>query len=275
VPSVYINYWGPEWITGFTAGGIPSSAAQTYVNTFFGGIGGRAWANSLTQYCRGVASGTVTCPSTAAAVTNPANQLAGVWADSTVVPALPSGTDIQMAAIRLEQHFGYNPNATYFVLTPSGKSESGFGTSWCAWHSAANVIVSTTGQHNKSTSKYGEIAYSYVPYQPDAGFSCGMNFVNKCAASHKITICLQGPLGQGYFDGFSMVAGHEYAEAITDPVPMQGWGDMYGLENADKCAWNPLSGNITIGGNYFAVQPLWSNAMNSGAGGCAMSGIAG
>jgi hypothetical protein len=179
------------------------------------------------------------------------------------------------ATIRLEQHFGYNPIATYFVLTPNGKSESGFGTSWCAWHSAANVIVSTTGQHNKSTSQYGEIAYSYVPYQPDAGLSCGMNFVNQCAASHKITNCLQGPLGRGYFDGFSMVAGHEYADAITDPVPMQGWGDIYGLENADKCAWNPLSGNITIGGNYFAVQPLWSNAMNSGAGGCAMSGIAG
>jgi hypothetical protein len=178
-------------------------------------------------------------------------------------------------AIRLEQHFGYSANATYFVFSPSGKSELGFGTGWCAWHSAASVVISTTGQHGKISHLYGEVAYSYVPYQPDAGRSCGMNFVNKCAALHKVTTCPTGPLGQGYFDGFSMVAGHEYAEAIQDPVPIQGWADQYSLENADKCAWNSLSANITIGSNYFGVQPLWSNATHSGAGGCAMSGISG
>jgi len=258
VPGVYISYWGTEWINGFSTGGVPSTAAQTYVNDFFGGLGGNAWVDSTTQYCQGVASGTVTCPATAAHVTNPANQLAGVWEDPTVVPALPSGADITNAAIRLEQHFGYNVNATYFVLSPSGKSELGFGTSWCAWHSAA---YAPTSKHGKS----GVMAYAYVPYQPDAGSSCGMNFVNR----------KQGPLHQGYFDGFSIVAGHEYAEAITDPVPMQGWGDQYSSENGDRCAWSRLSADITVGGNYFAVQPLWSNAMNAGAGGCAMSGISG
>jgi hypothetical protein len=268
-PAIYVSYWGPEWINGFSTNGIPSTAAQTYVDDFFGGIGGNGWANSMTQYCQGVSSGTVACPSPAAFVTNPANQLAGVWEDPTVVPVSPSQTDITNAAVRLEQHFGYNANATYFVFTPSGKSVTGFGTSWCAWHTAVSVPVATTTHGNKTA--YGPLAFAYVPYQPDAGKACGMNFVNKCSTSHKVTSCSNGPLDQGYFDGFSIVAGHEYAEAITDPVPIQGWGDQYSRENGDKCAWSSASANITVGSNYFAVQPLWSDVMNAGAGGCAMS----
>jgi serine protease len=84
---------------------------------------------------------------------------------------------------------------------------------------------------------------------PDAGAACGMGFVNGSA---------------GRFDGFSIVGGHEYEEAQTDPFPSSGWLDRFGSENADKCAWNSLSTNITLGSSYFAVQPIWSNK----AGGC-------
>jgi len=244
-PAVYISYWGPEWGSGFTTGGVPSSAAQTYLDTFFAGVGGSSWSNSVTQYCQGVTAGTVTCPSTATRISNPAGQLKGTWSDTTPVPQTPSNSDIAAAAVRLERHFGYSANATYFVLTPSGKSAVGFGTSWCAWHSAMSTSV-------------GPLAYAYLPYIPDAGSACGMHFVNRA----------NGPLWQGYFDGFSIVGGHEYAEAITDPSASAGWIDANGLENGDKCAWNPASTNITLGSNYFAVQPLWSNASNSGAGAC-------
>ena len=51
------------------------------------------------------------------------------------------------------------------VFTPSGHSESGFGAQWCAYHGST------------STSS-GSLSYSYMPYQPDAGAACGMNFVN-------------------------------------------------------------------------------------------------
>src|SRR5207253_2008561 len=67
----------------------------------------------------------------------------------------------------------------------------------------------------------GNLSYSYMPYQPDAGAACGQNFVN----------------ANGYFDGFSIVGGHEYAETITDPYPNSGWLDGRGAENGDKCAW--------------------------------------
>jgi serine protease len=129
------------------------------------------------------------------------------------------------------------------VYTPHGKSMSGFGTQWCAWHSSG----STAG---------GPLAYAYIPYMPDAGASCGANFINANNA-----------YGNGIFDGFSVVAGHEYSEAETDPFPSSGWTDRQGAENADKCAWSSSSGNISLGGHSYAVQPTWSNA----TGGCAMS----
>ncbi len=243
-PAVYISWWGPEWANGFSTGGFTSASAQAYNTAFFSGVGGTGWNNVVTQYCQGVSAGTQTCPSGAAFITNPSGQLKGDWNDTTSVPGKPTQSQIAAAAVRAMNHFGYNPNATYMVFTPSGKSMSGFGTQWCAWHSS-------------TSSSSGTVAYAYIPYLPDAGTSCGRNFVNSTNTS----------FGNGYFDGFSVVAGHEYSEAETDPHPSSGWVDRNGAENADKCAWSSSSGNISFGGHQFAVQPTWSNA-NSG---CAMS----
>jgi hypothetical protein len=176
-------------------------------------------------------------------VTNPTSQLKGTWNDTTAVPASPTDADIAAAALRAVSHFGYNANATYMVYTPTDKNESGCNTVWCAWHNTTN-------------SPSGAVAYGYIPYQPDAGANCGVNFVNKTNDTY----------GHGYFDGFSIVGGHEYEEAQTDPGAGGGWTDVTGNENADKCAWNSLSANITLGANYYAAQPLWSNKI----GGCTM-----
>ncbi|HTI29862.1 MAG TPA: hypothetical protein VL687_05845 [Methylomirabilota bacterium] len=246
-PTVYISWWGPEWSTGFSSGGYTSAQAQTYNTDFFSNVGGSAWNNVVKQYCQNVPSGTQNCSSVSGAVyiTNPANQLGNVWNDSTTVPSSPTQTDIFNAAKRLQQHFGsLDPEATYLVYTPHGKSMNGFGTQWCAWHSSG----STTG---------GSLAYGYIPYMPDAGASCGMNFVNNTNSTY----------GNGYFDGFSVVAGHEYSEAETDPFPSSGWVDRNGAENADKCAWSASSANIHLGSHDYAVQPTWSNAIS----GCAMT----
>jgi hypothetical protein len=244
-PRVYISWWGPEWAGGFSTGGYSSAQAQTYNTNFFSGVGGTSWNNVVTQYCQNVPSGTQNCAAVSGAVyiTNPTAQLKGTWNDTTAVPTSPTQTDIANAARRLAAHFGNQANTTYMVFTPHGKSMNGFATQWCAWHSSA----SATG---------GSIAYAYIPYQPDAGTSCGMNFINANNA-----------YGNGYFDGFSVVAGHEYSEAETDPFPSSGWVDRRGAENADKCAWSGSSGNISFGSHSYAVQPTWSNASS----GCAMS----
>ena len=81
--------------------------------------------------------------------------------------------------------------------------------------------------------------------------------------------------GNGIFDGYSIVVGHEYAEAVTDPdnffSNQDGWNDAQGSENGDKCAWTNDQ-NIKLGGHRFAVQPMWSNEAFDAAGdGCAVS----
>ena len=53
-PSIFLIYWGPEWSSGFSTGGYGSAAAQAYVNSFIGGVGGSLWLNSTTQYCQGI-----------------------------------------------------------------------------------------------------------------------------------------------------------------------------------------------------------------------------
>ena len=246
--KVYVVYWGPQWSAGFSTGGYTSGQAQTYVGDFFGGVGGSSWANSTTQYCQGVANGTIQCGASGSHPTNPAGELAGTWVDTSSVPTSPSQSQIAAEASRLASHFnGVNPSANHMVFTPTGHSENGFGTQWCAYHSSS-----------------GNLSYSYIPYQPDAGAACGMNFVNNNDA-----------FGNGYFDGFSIVAGHEYGETITDPYPNSGWLDGRGAENGDKCAWissgQGAASNIALGGHSFAVQSLWSNASNNGSGGCVLS----
>lgn len=245
-PKVYIDYWGSQWYNGFSTGGYSSKTAQTYIQDFFGNVGGSSWDGTNTQYCQGVAVGTINCGSSGTHITNPTGQLKGTWNDTgTSVPSSPTQSQIAAEATRAVAHFGYSASATYFVFTPSGHSMSGFGTQWCAWH-------------DSTSSSYGTVAYAYMPYIPSAGASCGENFVNGSNNS----------FGNGYFDGFSIVGGHEYAEAMTDAHPSStyAWIDSSGNETGDKCAWSSASNNITLGSHYYAVQPLWSNNIS----GCAM-----
>ncbi|HEY7340827.1 MAG TPA: hypothetical protein VH591_08100 [Ktedonobacterales bacterium] len=250
-PTVYISWWGSQWNTGFSTGGYTSAQAQTYVTGFFGNVGGSSWHNIDTQYCQGVAVGTVNCGTSGQHITNPVGELAGTWVDTTSLPRRVTQSSIASAAVRLMNHFGgFNANAIYLVFTPSGHSMSGFGTQWCAWHDNTS-----SGGH--------QVAYGYIPYIPSAGSSCGMNFVNATNNSY----------GNGYFDGFSIVAGHEFMEAESDMTPSTSvaWQGPGGGsdENADKCAWNQNGGtstNITLGSNFYAVQPIWSNNSTTGSG---------
>jgi serine protease len=254
-PKAFVIFWGPEWNTGWTTGGFTSAQAKTYITSFFGGVGGSTWLNSTTQYCQGVALGSQFCGSTGR-VTNPAGQFGGSWVDTTTVPRRPTDTQVRAAAQRGASHFGYSANALYLVFTPHNKSISGFGTQFCAYHD--------------NTSFNGQpLAYANMPYAPDAGASCGVNFVNGSNNS----------FGNGFFDGLSIVGGHEYAEAISDAFPSNtiAWLDTAGAENGDKCAWGQGPGpqsasqDVTLSGHAFAVQSLWSNLANGTTGGCVIS----
>jgi hypothetical protein len=161
---------------------------------------------------------------------NPPNFSFASWSDPRAIPAQPTDAQVQAEALAAASHFGLGTsvNIQIVVATPSGHSTPGFGTQFCAYHGAVAARPSVT--------------YTNLPYITDAGGACGANFVS-------------GPL-----DGVSIVAGHELAEVITDPL-LNAWIDSSGAEIGDKCAWTGLS-TITTSAGIFAVQPLWSDANN-------------
>jgi hypothetical protein len=243
-PKVYLVLWGSQWTNN-----DPSGEAAL-LQSFYKGVGGSSWLNSVTQYCQGVASGTVTCTSGDHAG-NPPDLFVNVWPDTaSLAPAVPTQAQLAAEAVAAAAHFGNasagsNASVQYVIATATGNSSSGFGTQYCAWHSS-------------TSSSFGNIAYTNLPYITDAGASCGAGFN-----------------GLGATAGITIVGGHEMAETITDQFPSSGWVDKRGAENADKCAWissgQGASANITLSTGTFAVQSLWSNAFNGGAGGCVLS----
>ena len=276
-PAVYLVYWGTEWANGFTTpddnGTLYSSKTlQNYVNSFMANVGGSPWAGVQTQYCRNVPAGATSCAGIPGAdyITNPKKQLKGVWTDPTPVPdAIVTlglaenlvDDPIAMEAQRAAAHFQYDPQATYIILTPPRPVATGQPV-YCGYHTQTTSI---DGLGNPF-----RIQYAFIPFQnkdwPALGSNgCGKHFVNANSNS----------FGNGIFDGFSIVVGHEYSEAVTDPdnffANQDGWNDASGSENADKCAWIETQ-NITLGGHQYAIQPTWSNeAFDAGKDGCAIS----
>jgi len=243
-PKVYLVLWGSQWSSD------PSTEAST-LQTFFQHVGASSWLNSVTQYCQGVASGTITCGSSGQHAGNPSGIYVTTWADNgSAAPSSPTQSQLAAEAVRAAGHVGNtssgsNASVQYVIATAHNNNASGFGTQYCAWHSS-------------TSSSYGNVAYTNLPYITDAGASCGANFNNL-----------------GPYAGITIVEGHEMAETITDQFPNGGWLDRNGEENGDKCAWissGPgASSSVSMNGASFPVQSLWSNAFNSNSGGCVLS----
>ena len=133
-PAIYLIFWGPDWANGFTTADAQgrqytSQQLQDYVTSFLANLGGTSWAAIQMEYCKNVPVGTTSCASANGSgfVTNPRKQLKGVWNDPASVPsdivALGLAENVAddplaMEAVRASAHFGYNPQATYIILTP-------------------------------------------------------------------------------------------------------------------------------------------------------------
>jgi Tectonin domain len=156
--------------------------------------------------------------------------LGGTWSDPSSPTGNPSDAQIQAEAVAAAAHFGLGSsvNDQIIVATPTGHSSPGFGSQWCGYH---GVVAARSN-----------LSYTNLPYVTDAGLQCGAFSV------------------KGLLDGVSIVAGHELAEAITDPL-LDAWYDAGSDEIADKCAWQGLA-SVSLAGRTFAVQPLWSNLAN-------------
>jgi serine protease len=239
-PRIYLVFWGSQW-----TGNDPSGEASILEN-FFAGVGGSSWNSSVTQYC-----GASICNGASEAIGNQGGVLAGTWYDKArAAPRHPTQSQLAAEATAAAAHFGNitadaNANAQYVIATARGNSARGFGTQYCAWHSA-------------TSSASGYVAYTNLPYITDAGYSCGANFN-----------------GLGPKAGITIVAGHEFAESETDPFPDTGWMDSSGCENGDKCAWiasgQGAAANVVLATGTFPVQSLWSNAFSGDSGGCVLA----
>lgn len=230
-PHVYLLLWGPDWSTD-----SGEEATASYLESFFQGLGVQPadnWSTIMTQY-----SDSTGHPTFGVSV------FQGSWQDTTTPPFGVGQSQLAAEADAFASQQGITDlsDAQIVIATQSGTCPAGFlGSScgrngnYCAWHAKSNE------------------PYINLPYLLDAGSVCGEDFVN----------------AGGTEDGFSLVAGHEYAETITDPAPDTGWwdpNDASGGEIADKCEWSSQSNNVTLSTGSFAVQPLWSNSANS----CAM-----
>ena len=115
-------------------------------------------------------------------------------------------------------------NTLYFVFLPSGVTVSQGGSSSCQ---------SFCGYHDTINNK---IFYAVMPYPDCQG----------CTGSNLSTL-----------DALTVTSSHELCEAITDPIPGQGWYDQSNGEIGDICAWQTKQV-----GNY-TVQKEWSNNANN------------
>ncbi|HLG61193.1 MAG TPA: hypothetical protein VKY19_04620 [Ktedonosporobacter sp.] len=109
------------------------------------------------------------------------------------------------------------------LFPPSGTTVSQGGTNSCQ---------TFCGYHD---TIIGQIFYAVMPYPDCAG----------CANNLSV------------FDALTATSSHELCEAITDPVPGQGWYDQNNGEIGDICAWQ-----VKQIGDY-TVQMEWSNNANS------------
>lgn len=242
-PHVYLLLWGPSWSTD------PNQmASASYLNSFYQGLGIAPqdnWSPITSQYGDGSGFPTFT-----------GSVYMGEFQDTTTPPAGLGQSQLaaEANAFATKQSITDAADAQIIVATQSGTCPQGFfsptvcrtTSGYCSWHSASSE------------------PYTNLPYMLDAGTGCGENFIN--------------PGSGGTHDGFSIVAGHEYAGAVTDPIPTSGWNDpgdtVSGGEIADKCAWGGVNwgghdpfGNVTLATGTFAMQSLWSNAAN----GCVMT----
>jgi serine protease len=317
-PKVYIVYWGwgeqgafpasqpcqseaiTEGSTTATLACDPDGAGKRMAD-FVYQLGGTQWAGEQTQYYESDASGSKQY------ITNPSNQLGGIWVDDTNDASALSGTsasnapgpgntytDLAQEAQRAVAHFGITDlaNADIVVAQPPNFSDpNALASGYCAFHDYTMPGLEG-GIYNGITQG---ISYTNMPYalaiNSGGANACGENAVTPGAA--------------GKLDGFSIVLGHEIEETVTDPGAEDvvgsglnetyygGWYDAADAnENGDKCAWvgEPLintglsqqpavspipgaMGDITgNGGTTFAVQSLWSNQANAGTGYCAGAG---
>jgi hypothetical protein len=115
------------------------------------------------------------------------------------------------------------PNSLYFFFLPPGVQVVLGGSASCR---------DFCGYHDSTSDN---IFYAVMPYPGCSGCTGGLSVD----------------------DALTSTTSHELSEAITDPLPGQGWYDDNNGEIGDICAWKTR----TLGG--YTIQLEWSNTAGS------------
>ncbi|HEX2681796.1 MAG TPA: hypothetical protein VHQ03_10945, partial [Candidatus Dormibacteraeota bacterium] len=147
----------------------------------------------------------------------------GSIALTTAPPASIADADVQKL---IQDELASDPavpqptlNSLYFVYLPPGVTVSMDGSASCS---------SFCGYHDAIGAR---VFYAVMPYPDCAGCTGGTDV----------------------FDALTSTTSHELCEAITDPIPGQGYYDDANGEIGDICAWQTKK----LGA--YTVQLEWSN----------------
>ena len=270
-------FMGDQWGNESTSGGQvqfsgdPDGLAPALQTLFAGlGTGGEQWSGIMTQYCDGAAVGATVCTEGDTQIPHPTGGvLVGTWYDdSSTGPASATaqeaagltGHELAAEAEAAASHFGNTDQASnrdtqYVIVSPTGTNPDGWNdprSGYCAYHDDTHDASIDGG----GAASGPIVAFTNLPYVPDAGNYCGAGTVTS----------------PGALDGATEAASHEYAETVTDQFPegnpAPGWINPGGAEVGDLCAY--VSGGpggmfeLALGDGSVVVQGIWSNR----AGGC-------
>jgi hypothetical protein len=233
-----VNHGGPmtpQSVTIYTImyGTRFSSTTAALLKTFYGSVGSSSWANNINSY---YPSGHITITGGAIVV------------NSYSVGYTISDSSIQSLISSTISKGGFGSGAAseiYLFLFDYTVKYSGFGSSWCGYHSF----------YKKSPS------VAYTNYMV-AGSPLG------CASTCSVLNALgtNAPNNNFEFDSLVNVIAHEIAEIMTDPQDNAWYFSSTGNENADQCQWtfgavqlsNSRYYNEVMGSNKYLIQQVWN-----------------
>jgi len=240
---VFLVFWGSWWEHH-------GSDVQQYLANYFSGLGiGEKWTPILNQYTD--SDGGPGLGSEAVLYGGSLNTGALI-VHSDPPHAATKAQLAEEAYLAITHIYGNNIKHTReiipIVVSPSGFDPAGYlERNICAEHDWATHFDSASG-----TTYY--FPYVNMPWQPDSGRGCSY--------------------GKGVNAGFSISAGHEFAEVVTDPFvnsgafPGTGWASHTSPadEVADHCFGGAKQSNIFVlklGTGDFPSQKLWDNSRST------------
>ncbi len=240
-----IQYWGGSVMLGTSHVyiiwyGTFDSGTMGVVSTLVSSIGGSPYFNINTGYFDSTGNSVSNSLSMAGSVQN--NYSKGSSLRSSDIGGIVSDT-IAGGLLPLDT------NGIYMLLTAGDVSVSGFGSSFCGYHSFETV----------SNTK---IHYAFIG-------NPAPSHLNSCAQQ-----ATNSPNNNPGADAMASTIAHELDETVTDPN-LDAWYDSGGNEVADKCAWNFGStytapngslANMNLGGNNYLIQQDWVNAAGGACG---------